>query len=115
MKHLTRITLALVFTSLTAQAECKIFTSPATNFKTLKGSSTIALTISSIYYKKDDKGKKKMAFKDAQEALLEFEEKARTYLQNECKTNNYSTIYNYTIHSTVEEHRYNFYATYDFE
>lgn len=111
MKHIKTLTLALVLTSVTAQTECKIFTSAATNFSTLKGSSTVALTISSIYYKKDDKVKKKMAFKDGQKALLEFENQAREYLQNECKNNNYSTIYNYTIHSTVEERRYNFYAT----
>jgi len=98
-----------------ANAGCKIFTSPATDFSRLKGSTGIALTISSIYYKKDAKGKKKMEFKNGQEAMLEFDEKAREYIRKECEKYNYTTIYNYHIQSTAEERRYNFYATYDYE
>ena len=115
MKQTINIAALMLVTSIASQADCKIFTSPATNFSTLKGSSTIALSISNIYYKKDDKGKKKMAFKDGQEATLEFDEKARTYLHEECKKYNYKIIYNYRIHSTAEERRYNFYVTYDYE
>jgi len=100
---------------LALNAECKIFTSPATDFSKLKGSTGIALTISSIYYKKNDEGKKEMAFKDGQEAMLEFDEKARAYIQKECTKNNYTVIYNYRMQSTVEERRYNFYATYDYQ
>lgn len=115
MNNIKHLTLVLLLSSITAQADCKIFTSPATDFATLKGSTSIALTISSIYYKKDDKGKKQMAFKDGQEAFLEFDRKAREYIQGECAKYNYSVIYNYHMQSTAEERRYNFYATYDYK
>ena len=115
MNTILKTTMVLAATTLMANAGCKIFTSPATDFSTLKGSTSIALTISSIYYKKDEKGKKKMEFKDGQEAFLEFDGKAREYIQDECNKYNYTGIYNFRIQSTVEDRRYNFYATYDYK
>lgn len=115
MKPIKRITLALLAAAVTAQAECRILTSPATDFSTLKGSESIALSISTIYYKKDKNGKKKMEFKTGSEALLEFDRKAREYLQDECKKNHLKTIYNFQIKSMSNKDWYHLYATYDYE
>jgi hypothetical protein len=115
MKHIKTLVLAFVLTSVAAQAECKIFTSPATNFSTLKGSESISLSISQVYYEKNKKGKKKMKFKTGSEALLEFDRKAREYLQKECEKYKLSTIYNYQIRNMSDENWYNFYASYDYE
>lgn len=115
MNTLIKTTMILASTTLMSNAGCKIFTSPATKFSELKGSDSVALSISNIYYEKDKKGKKKMKFKSGSEALLEFDGKAREYIQGECKKYNLTTIYNYQIRSTVDEHRYNIYATYDYK
>ena len=110
-----KTTLTLALTTLLANAECKIFTSPATDFSTLKGSSALSLSIANIYYEKSKNGKKKMKVKHGGEAFLEFDEKARDYLQKECKENGYSVIYNYQIRSTASERWFNFAATYDYK
>jgi hypothetical protein len=115
MNILLKTTLALALTTLVLNAECKIFTSPATNFSELKGSDGVSLSISNIYYKKGKNGKKKMEFKLAQKAFLEFDEKAREYIQGMCAKNNLSTIYNYQIRTVGSKDWYNFYATYDYK
>jgi len=56
-----------------------------------------------------------MKIKLGGEAFLEFDDKARPYLQKECKENGYSVIYNYQIGSTVSERWFNFSATYDYK
>ena len=114
-KTIVKTTLALALTTLALNAECKIFTSPATDFSTLKGSDSLSLSISNIYYEKDKKGKKKMKFKSGSEAFLEFDGKAKAFIQGECAKYNLTIIYNYRIGSTIDEHRYNFYATYDYK
>ncbi|GEM_PF-3509929 len=114
MNTLTKLTMAFATVTLMVQAECKIFTSPATDFSALKGSESIALSISSIYYKEDDKGKKKMEFKLAKDAVIEFDSKAREYLSGFCKDNNLTVIYNYQIKTVADKDWYNFYATYDY-
>jgi hypothetical protein len=110
-----KTTLTLALTTVLANAECKIFTSPATDFSTLKGSETVALSISSIYYEKDKKGRKKMKIKLGKEALLDFDGKARTYIQDECKTNGWTKIYNFKIKSMGTKDWFDLYATYDYE
>jgi len=49
-KTILKTTLTLALTTLLAHAECKVFTSPATDFSTLKGSSSLALSIANVYY-----------------------------------------------------------------
>ena len=115
MNTILKTTLALALTTLALNAECKIFTSPATNFSELKGSDSVSLSISNIYYKKDKNGKKKMEFKLAQKAFMEFDTKAREYIQGMCAKNNLSTIYNYQIRTVGSKDWYNFYATYDYK
>ena len=115
MKQLKNIALTLLLTTGLSQAGCKIFTSSATNFSTLKGSETVALSISSIYYEKDKKGRKKMKIKLGKEALLEFDEKARNYIQEECSKNGWKTVYNYQIKSMGTKDWFDLYATYDYE
>ena len=114
MNILTKTTLALALSTLALNAECKIFTSPATDFSDLKGSEGVSLSISNIYYKKGKNGKKKMEFKLAQKAFLEFDEKAREYIQEQCSKNKWNTVYNYQIRTTPSKDWYNFYATYDY-
>ncbi len=115
MKKFRNISLAILLSTLTAQANCKIFTSPATNFSKLKGSESIALSISGIYYEKNKQGKKKMKIKLGNEALLEFDKKARDYIQKECKTNGWTTIYNFQIKNMGKKDWFDLYATYDYE
>ena len=115
MNTILKTTMVLAATTLMASAECKIFTSPATDFSALKGSDSVSLSISNIYYKKGKNGKKKMEFKLAQKAFLEFDTKAREYIQDICSKNNLSVIYNYQIRTTGSKDWYNFYATYDYK
>jgi len=115
MNTILKTTLALALTTLALNAECKIFTSSATNFSELQGSDGVSLSISNIYYKKGKNGKKKMEFKLAQKAFLEFDEKAREYIQGMCAKNNLSVVYNYQIRTVGSKDWYNFYATYDYK
>ncbi len=115
MNTILKITMALAVTTLMANADCKIFTSAATDFSALKGSDSVSLSISNIYYKKGKNGKKKMEFKLAQKAFLEFDEKAREYIQGMCAKNNLSVVYNYQIRTVGSKDWYNFYATYDYK
>jgi len=110
-----KTTLTLALTTLFANADCKIFTSAATDFSTLKGSKTVALSISSIYYEKDEKGRKKMKIKLGKEALLDFDRQARDYIQNECKSNGWTVIYNFQIKSMGTKDWFDLYATYDYK
>lgn len=115
MKHIKQITLALILTSVAAQAECKIFSSPATNFSTLKGSESISLSISSIYYEKNKNGKKMMKIKLGKDALIEFDSKARDYIQEQCKSYGWKKVYNFQIKSMGTKDWFDMYATYDYE
>jgi len=115
MNTLIKTTMALALTTLLANAECKIFSSPATDFSKLKGSETVSLTISSIYYEKNKKGRKKMKIKLGNEAILEFNEKARNYLQEQCEKYKWTTIYNYQIKNVPNKDWFNLYVTYDYQ
>jgi len=115
MNTLLKTTLALTITTLISNADCKILTSPATDLSSLKGSNGISLSVSSIYYKKGKNGKKKMEFKLAEEAFLEFDEKAREYIRDLCAKNGLSMVYNYQIRTVSSKDWYNFYATYDYK
>jgi len=115
MNRLHKTILALTATTLMVHAECKIVTSPATDLSSLKGSNGISLSVSSIYYKKGKNGKRKMEFKLAQDAYLEFDAKAREYIQEMCSKNGSSMVYNYQIRTISSKDWYNFYATYDYK
>ena len=99
----------LLSTALYA-GECQIISSPAMEHGDVIGTDAVALSISKIYYDKN----KKMKLKSYSDAFLEFNRKAIAYIESDCKKYKIKKIYNYQIHSNVDENYYHFNATYDF-
>ena len=56
-----------------------------------------------------------MKIKLGKEALLEFDGKARDYIQEEFTKHGWKTVYNFQIRSIGTKDWFNLYATYDYE
>ena len=93
-----------------AQENCKIISSPASLINDVRGSDSVALSLSKVYYDKN----KKMKFRKYSDAYLDFVKKAKNYIEADCKKYKITKNYNFTVNSMIDENTYHFNAQWDF-
>ena len=89
---------------------CKIISSPAPSIKDVRGSDSVALSLSKVYYDKN----KKMQFRNYSDAYLDFCKQAKEYRKSDCKKYKITKNYNYTVNSVIDNNTYHFNAQWDF-
>jgi len=90
--------------------DCKISSSPAKSIDDIRGTDTVALSISHIYYDKN----KKMQLKSYKDAYIDFYTQAENYIKDNCQKANITKVYNFNVNSIIDKNYYHFNATWDF-
>ncbi|MGB5868520.1 MAG: hypothetical protein WBG69_11670 [Arcobacteraceae bacterium] len=102
--------LILISVNVYGQENCKIISSPAPSINDVRGSDSVAFSLSKVYYDKN----KKMQFRTYSDAYIDFVKKAKEYIESDCKKYKITKNYNFTVNSMIDENTYHFNAQWDF-
>lgn len=102
--------LLITSVNLFANDTCKIVSSPAPSANDVRGTDTVAMSLSKVYYDK----KKKMQIKSYSDAYLDFNKQVKEYIKKDCKKYKITINYNFKINSMIDENYYHFNAQWDF-
>jgi len=90
--------------------DCKIVSSPSQNINDIRGTDSVSLSISHVYYDEN----KKMQIKSYSDAYQDFRKQSLDYIKEDCKKYKMTKIYNFKVNSIIDKNYYHFNSSWDF-